>query len=163
MKKNISFYFVFAVLIAFSACKKYEDGPFLTLRTPEQRIDGNWESESIEGSYLDYFNDLLSNIGDSVLVVRNLSDLELEAEFEKDGDCELEIRGRAEIEMMNGNVMRIPFSESMDGNWRFKDDKEVIEIDIDDEEIIWEIIKLTNKELIVDWEEINTTIEFGKD
>lgn len=42
--KNL-FYILLVGLITFSACKKYEEGPGISLRSKSSRLEGDWKAE----------------------------------------------------------------------------------------------------------------------
>jgi len=63
MKKLINFTLMFAVgtIIALSGCKKYEDGPGLSLSSKKSRVEANWKIKKFlynsvdeTSEYLDY-------------------------------------------------------------------------------------------------------------
>ena len=43
---KLSFSFLFAVIVVFSACKKYADGPTISLKTKTARLTRAWVDES---------------------------------------------------------------------------------------------------------------------
>lgn len=42
MKKPLLFLIITLVAVSFIACKKYEEGPLVSLLTKKQRLDGEW-------------------------------------------------------------------------------------------------------------------------
>lgn len=42
MKKSLLLLFVLAITFSFFSCKKYDDGPLLSLRTKAARMDNTW-------------------------------------------------------------------------------------------------------------------------
>jgi|LakMenEpi03Aug12_release.lakeMendotaPanAssembly.Ray.scaffolds.fasta_scaffold46158_5 hypothetical protein len=49
MKKLLTFLFILSVgVIFFTACRKYEEGPNISLRTKKARVTNNWRVESAE-------------------------------------------------------------------------------------------------------------------
>lgn len=55
--------FAFASLLLLTTCKKYEDGPWLSLRTAEKRICGEWTIEN----YYENGTDLTSDFEKSLI------------------------------------------------------------------------------------------------
>jgi hypothetical protein len=56
------FYFIFLISIAF-ACKKYPDGPLMSFRSFEKRLQGNWKVTELYSDDIDslkYYNDSCS-------------------------------------------------------------------------------------------------------
>ncbi len=41
-------FFAFAILVSVSSCRKYEEGPNVSLRTKKARITNNWKYESAQ-------------------------------------------------------------------------------------------------------------------
>ncbi|MEX0966979.1 MAG: DUF5004 domain-containing protein [Bacteroidia bacterium] len=123
-----------AILFNFQACKKYEEGPGFTLKTPKGRLTGDWElvaTDPPSGA--------------------DLPDLSME--FEKDGDF-----------TMRGSISYygMPFPFSVNGEWEFDDKKETLLLEVDSEETEWQINKLTSDELWVE-DEDGYEYEFEKE
>jgi hypothetical protein len=136
MKKNILVIITILLLSSFFGCKKYEEGPFLTLRSPYNRIEGQWSIEKYIVDEIDYSQLFKDSIGDYLV---------FELCYPGDGVDRNEI-----------------FTKNINGSWRFDDNLEKIYISIESspsfntydciepfgKEItsIWEIRKLNNKE-----------------
>ena len=122
--KNINrilFTTILATIFVLSSCKKYEDGPSMSLLTKTQRLTGTWEVKEFTINGMDLMDQYDS----------------YEMEFEKDGDVEF-------ISQEDGsNPINIE-----KGEWEFSSNKEEIEIDWDDSSMDQEIeiTRLTNKE-----------------
>jgi len=67
-------------------------------------------------------------------------DVDLILEFEKDGD-------------FSATSEYVGYSYSYNGEWEWEDNKEVIEITLEDETLEWEVKRLTNSELWFEDEE----------
>ncbi len=117
-KKHVSLLMAatLVVVINFSSCKKYDDGPSLSLRTKKSRLAGEWEVVEINGQSQ-------SNSGYDMIW-----------EFEKDGDFKFTYEYGS-------------YSYSMSGDWEFESDKEVLELQLDGDNVEFDIKRLTNKEL----------------
>jgi len=120
--KLFSFIILSAVLA--TACKKYEDGPTLSLRSKKERIANSWriseatrDGDDVTNGY-DQYELTLTKDGDATLVVRY--------DF---GDFE--------------------FSAETDGTWTFSDNKQELRLDFenDDSDATYQILRLTEDEL----------------
>lgn len=47
MKTPLLFILTILFLLPFSGCKKYEEGPLLSFRSPENRIEGRWDIDKL--------------------------------------------------------------------------------------------------------------------
>ncbi len=130
MKRIIVLTFVaIALAFTFSACTTYDEGPSISLLTPEMRLNGTWEQTAI------YINSEL----------QEANDFGIEFTFKKDGTgsytSSFGVFGTNQSDMV----------------WKFNDDKTVIlfkEADAS-EDTEWDeakILRLTNSEmwLVVD-------------
>ncbi|MEX0966720.1 MAG: hypothetical protein WD077_05745 [Bacteroidia bacterium] len=113
-----------AILFNLQACKKYDEGPGFTLRTPEGRLEGEWELTKADT------NSLLGRYDEVVL------------EFEKDGDFDLAV---TYIDSYYG--YGVPYTYRVSGDWEFEDDKNTLILELGGGELEWDILKLTKDEL----------------
>lgn len=113
-------------ILNFQSCSKYEDGPAFTLRTKKSRLLGEWELVK------------LSDENGAVIFPSSDNDYEIHMEFEKDGDFELGYTYEED---------GTPYSLSSVGEWEFSSDKEELKVDYFGDKVVWEIQRLTNKEL----------------
>lgn len=124
--KNFSYLTVLgAASLTTAGCSKYEDGPNFSLRTKKARIVGEWNVESI---------------GSEVLG----STYSINLNFEKSGNLTV-----TSSYSYNGYSQ----SYSYAGSWEFASDKEEIRLNIDGELEVFEIKRLTNKEVWLDEDE----------
>ncbi len=65
---------LFIFLFAFVSCKKYEEGPFISLRSKINRIEGKWKFQKFIDH--EYHQDLTSDFKDGLV------------NFKKNGDYE---------------------------------------------------------------------------
>ncbi len=87
---------VLLVLVIFSSCNKYEEGPSFTLLSATKRITGTWElKETLVNDTLVTLNDFTSMLGDMDLDSltggipidpSTLTITDIKTTFEKDGD-----------------------------------------------------------------------------
>jgi hypothetical protein len=108
-------------LTQISSCKKYEDGPAISLRSKTARISGEWMLESFTVNDADKTADLLVLAGANYMV-----------EIEKDGTYKIA-----------GN-----FSDN--GTWKFGEDKDDVYLQSStagSKEQAYRITRLANKEL----------------
>ena len=124
--KNLSYLTVLgAASLTTVGCNKYEDGPKFSLRTKKARIVGEWNVESI---------------GSQVLG----STYSINVDFEKSGNLKV-----TTSYSYLGNTQ----SYSYAGSWEFASDKEEIRLNIDGDIEVFEIKRLTNKEVWLDEDE----------
>ena len=53
MIKIFRFFSIFLAVWAFGGCSKYEEGPFLSLRSKNARLEGKWKAVGYESKYTD--------------------------------------------------------------------------------------------------------------
>ena len=124
--KKIGVIFTFLVITAMmmTSCGKYEEGPGFSLRTKTARLTGEWKLVEITENG----------------TAMDISDMEATYEFERGGDMKVSTKW-----------MGMTFS--FEGEWRFDDSKENLEVRIKEEGTEWsewestEILRLTNGEL----------------
>lgn len=107
------------IVLNFSSCRKYEDGPVLSLKSKTGRLTGEWVVEEID-------NVNISGFGSITL------------EFERDGDFTFGL---------SYSYYGYSYSYSEDGQWAWEDNKEAISVVVNGATEEWEIQRLTNKEL----------------
>lgn len=129
VSKNLFLLASIAIVLNFSSCGKYEDGPNFSLRTKKSRLAGEWEVVKLDGSDLD-------------------PGMDINLEFDKNGDFEFSFK----YSYMGYNV-----EDSYSGKWEWSDKKESVLIDVDGDEMEWEIKRLTNDEF---WFEDEDNIEY---
>lgn len=115
---------VFVTLItalSLFSCKKYEEGPELSLRSKTNRLSGNWEVVKIDGYRL-------SSDGSLVLI-----------DFEQNGDFSM-------LSSFNDGFGNFSNFREV-GEWEWENRKEEVEIQGSTFREDWEIIRLTNREL----------------
>lgn len=114
-----------AIALIFStSCKKYEDGPIVNLTPKKERIANTWV---VDRAY-DNGEDVTEDFDQYELYTT------------KDGDAKLEA---------SYNYGSIRFEYSTNGTWEFKDEKENISLDFenDDADEKYQILKLTEDEM----------------
>ena len=113
------------IMLNFSSCGKYEDGPSLSLKTKTARLTGSWEVVEIDGD----------KVG---------ADIELE--FDKDGGLQLDYDYSYTY-----YGYTYEYSMKFKGEWEWGSNKESIELDWDDMEAMeWDILRLSSDELWVE-------------
>ncbi len=110
------------IVLNFSSCGKYEDGPAFTFRSKKGRLSGEWE---------------IVKVGN-----QTISGYEVVWEFEKDGDWS---------QNFSYSYGGSTYSYTYNGDWEWKSSKEELEISYNDGGTVnsqrFEILRLTNKEL----------------
>ena len=131
-------------ILNFQSCKKYDEGPSFSLISKKGRLTGEWEVVKIDGQSYNSYNG--ADPG---------TNYEMFWEFESDGDFKM---------TMSYSYPGYSYSDSYKGEWEWENDKEEIEIKIDNSNysIDFEILKLTNKELILE-DNYGQEWEFEKD
>jgi hypothetical protein len=107
-----------------SSCKKYEEGPIVSVRSKEERVANTWV---IEKAY-DNGNDVTSDYDQYDLMM------------DKDQNAKLTSNYKS------GNVT---FSFSTEGVWSFENNKNDLRLDFDDDDAdrVYEILRLKEEEL----------------
>ncbi len=131
--------------IGFNSCKKYEEGPSFTLLTATKRITGTWELKEtqINGQVID-INEILSMFGGMVVDSTSGYDLSgvtvkgLKMKFEKDGTGSF-------VVLISMGPISYDHVETI--TWVFDDKKDNINITFMGDNMSFEILRLTNKEL----------------
>ena len=124
-----------ACLLLFS-CNKYEDGPLFSLRTKKARLTGTWKLEKVNGTSPPF-------------------EMQLEFEFEKDGDY-------TESQTFGTGIMS---DTTITGEWEFREDGEDLYLEHEGGGDYYNINRLTMNELILVREEmgIGIILELEKD
>lgn len=105
-------------------CKKYDDGPVLSVRSKEERIANTWV---IEKAY-DNGNDITSDYDQYDLFMNKESKATLTSNYKSGG---------------------VKFSVTTEGVWRFENSKNDLRLDFenDDADRVYEILRLKEEEL----------------
>lgn len=123
MKKVFGHIIIFLLLL--TSCKKYDDGPNFSLRTPEKRLCRKWKlSETTQR-------------GETVTFSLNPK---YDVEYQKNGTIILRL-------VSPGNVWTTPPPDYAEGNWKFFDDKKKIYSTIFMGNDTLNVLRLTSKEL----------------
>lgn len=111
-------------LLPFASCKKYEDGPLLSVTPRSERVANTW--------IIAYAEENNENVSDQY----DQYELYLTA----DGDAELDASYTA---------FGVEYVTSTSGTWSFQNDEEWLNLDFedDDQDATYEILRLTNDEL----------------
>jgi len=109
MKRIALFAFVlYFIAIGMSSCKKYEDGPMLSLRSKKERISNVWVIESATRNGVDVTN----NYKDYILTMTNSGGATLQLKVDFFGtDVFLQTDGTWSLEELNNNL-RLDFENN---------------------------------------------------
>lgn len=114
--------------LSFGACKKYEEGPGFSLRSKKERLANDWKPVKVlqDGKEVD------SSMG--------IDYNEMELELTKDGDAEISIKVK---------IGNLSYDLKSEGKWEFKDKKEKLELDFEENQVdaTLKILKLKEDEL----------------
>ncbi len=119
MKKQHYLLLILSFVFIFSSCKKYEDGPAVSLLTKTSRLTGEWEVTEIDKD---------SDFGNWKLLLT----------FEKNGDFTF-------TAIYTGSYDYDDVTEN--GEWEWESGKEVVDVTVDNERQEFKITRLTNDEL----------------
>jgi len=124
MKKKSILSVVIVLLMCITACKKYSEGPMLSLRSKAERVANNWRIAQA----LDNGSDVTSQYN------------KFELDLSKGGTAMLS----AEYTIFNSD-----FKYTTEGNWVFVSNKEKISFDFenDDADGVYTILRLKEKEM----------------
>jgi hypothetical protein len=121
--KNLTYVTLAGVAaMGVSSCGKYEDGPGFSLLSKKARVVGDWEVKSIGA---DVFG----------------SEYSVDLSFEKNGSL---------MFTYSYNYQGVSESYSYAGSWDFASDKEQLSMIVDGNVELFEIKRLTNKEMWLD-------------
>lgn len=121
-----------AILLNFSSCSKYEDGPMFSLKTKKSRLTGaDWEVVRMGETYMESPNKII-------------------LDFDKDGDLKVTSTNSY---YEYGDSYTDTYTSL--GEWEWEDGKESIEITIEGYVTEWEILRLTSDELWFEDEDRN--------
>lgn len=106
------------------SCQKYEDGPFLSLRTREARMANTWKVEKATNGG----NDVTSSFTQYELDLKNNRDATLKAEY---------------------SLGSLTFEFETSGTWNFENSNEDVRFDFENDaaDETYEILRLKEKEL----------------
>lgn len=121
---KMTFLLLLGGIMTISSCKKYEDGPLISLRSKTERIANTWQIEKA--------------IEDGEDITDQYDQYELQ--LFSDGDARL---------VAIYTLADFTFEYETNGTWDFSDDKEELELDMenDDADKTYQILRLKEKEL----------------
>ena len=127
MRKILLLTLIAITILPFSSCKKYEEGPALTLLSKKQRAANTWNILKYYENGTDKTEDAKSVFGDFVLII-DKNNMKYSKTFKALGI--------------------LPYGES--GAWKFSSDQSSLEFTPDNASVSpynWKIIKLKETEL----------------
>jgi len=128
---------LFISMFALHGCSRFEDGPGFSLRTVTARLTGKeWNVEKLYGDALE---------SDEIIVW----------EFDKDG----EMKSTYIENYLDSNGQSMTETDIYVYEWKFEDGKTTVELKEDNFICQFEILRLTNKEMVLE-DEDGDTIEF---
>ncbi|MFH2095177.1 MAG: hypothetical protein ABIJ16_05710, partial [Bacteroidota bacterium] len=60
--------------LLLGGCKKYEEGPWISFRKSERRIEQDWKLESFKINDIEHVNDVIQEFGDTYSFIYTDSD-----------------------------------------------------------------------------------------
>lgn len=169
--KSILFLSV-SIISCFSACKKYEEGPFISLKTKKERVCAEWTISE----YTLASKNLLNTSEEQKIICNNNQNLSLfnssqtvytYLDFDRNGKYHRSLKSTK----INANLdssakvctpiyIESEVSEDIIGSWNFGDDKESIIISFEGGATEkWEIIELREKRMKLRSNSPNGTFE----
>lgn len=153
-KKIISALLLTTILL--SSCKKYEDGPAISLRSKKARVEGSWDltlftinnENGLSQTYTDTYN--CSSSG-SFIYTEEYKITSFIWTFKKEGGMSYTAKYEFKLldqatsnNLCNDYYEYTTEDEVMNGKWKFLHDKEKIELTIDGEATTLDIKELKN-------------------
>ena len=125
MKKGTLIFAVVAILVIVASCKKYPEGPWLSLRSKAERVANNWK-----------IAEALNNSGSDITTDYN----EYELDLSRSGSASL---------LAKYSFFGTDFNYSTSGTWVFVDDKDKISFDFENNAAdgVYSIRRLEEKEM----------------
>lgn len=114
---------ILAILIISISCKKYEEGPLLSLRTKKSRLCGEWEIEKISGDPSVYIKKTERN----PIIFKKNSDFSYS-----------EIIYLTVVYDENEGAVTTEYNINYDGSWSFIDNKNKIELSYEYDSVIYD-------------------------
>jgi|GEM_PF-677967 len=147
MNKNLRYLLLLIIgLSTFSACKKYEDNPYIfPLRTKEARVVNSWKYELVTRNGLDVTTGLVADSEDEKTVDYSKSRIG----FDEDGHFTTWLHFN-EPDTAGENLLQY------DGKWEFVSDKEqlklvfedgIIPLNLSTDTIFWNLTRLQHRHL----------------
>ncbi len=131
-KRMVAVVSIVGALYLSSGCGKYEEGPELSLMSKKARVTGEWELTKMSVDGEEYNMDMTWT-------------------FEKDGSF---------ASAMTFEYDGVSLTNDEKGEWEFSEDKEELDIEIDGDVESYEILRLSNKELFLEIDDMR--VEFEK-
>lgn len=139
MKTKLFLLMGLLALLIFESCKKYQDGPFLSLRTPTNRLSGSWK---IDAGTWDLATESTNVIPQYYYNYNGTNTISIQ--FEGNGNAEM-----GEFTYNNPMVS----SEDIKGNWEFTATKNELILIFDENSVMagqvhnFDINELSNKNM----------------
>lgn len=120
--------FSLIVVLNFQSCKKYEEGPLISLKSPEKRIVKKWDLDEINGDLP------IEDLFDQVEADAKITDWDITFDFDEDGDFTMKASYTMEYSYSGyygSFTYPYTFEMRLDGEWEFNSKKDEISIDFD--------------------------------
>ncbi len=135
-KRMVAVVSIVGALYLSSGCGKYEEGPELSLMSKKARVTGEWEVTKMLGDDGEEYD---------------MGNMDMTWTFEKDGSF---------ASAMTFEYGGVSYTYDEKGEWEFSEDKEELDIEIDGDVESFEILRLSNKEMFLELDDMR--IEFEK-
>ncbi len=145
MNNNLRYFLVLIIgLSTFSACKKYEDNPYIfPMRTKEARVVNSWKYELVLRNGLDVTTGIVTDSENEITIDYSKSSIG----FDDQGRFATWIHFNEPDSLTGDNLIQY------DGSWEFQSDKEQILLTYDDpapptgETELWNLTRLQHRHL----------------
>lgn len=145
MNNNLGYLLLLIIgLSMFSACKKYEDNPYIfSLRTKEARVVNSWKYELVLRNGLDVTTGVVTDSENEITIDYNKSSIG----FDDEGRFATWIHFN-EVDTLTGKNL-----VQYDGSWEFQSDKEQLLLTYDNpapptgDSEVWNLTRLQHRQL----------------
>ena len=138
--RNIKILALLIIISGMYSCKKYDEGPLVSLRSKSERIANDWRIEKA----IDNGNDVSGDFD------------KYQISLSKDGDAYLTAHYR---------FLGVEYDYTTSGKWRFENNSEKLVVDYEDDsaDAAYFILRLKEKELWVRQENTNLELHLVPD
>lgn len=146
MNNNLRYLLILLVGVStFSACKKYEDNPWIfPMRTKEARVVNSWEYELVLRNGLDVTTGLVTDSEDEKTIDYSKSSIG----FDDEGNFSTWVHFN-EVDTLTGENL-----VQYDGKWEFQANKEQLKLVYEDniapfgiDTVVWDLTRLQHRHL----------------
>lgn len=172
--KKIIFLIGLTLISVFSSCKKYDEGPGLSLRSKMNRLCGEWEITELmvnneNNLHWNYSDNLICSDGSTVYYQESYNINQFLWTFSKDGtwsnstaNSDKELDYNTSYDLCSDFYNYKDYIETENGKWKFVSDKEKLSITYSDgttQPQTWTIKELREKEMKIEFLDGSTIVK----